>query len=163
MTDLIKDFVAKIDAVISAQFTGKFYGLAETFNAQGQTYPATIATKRDRISPADTWQLQIYHKQLEITRTPELEFGKNKNYAQSMRMIIISNTNLGESLGFRIAQALPLQVIAAPSSSVIDTTEVISNDPAIATTEFGEAWADKYVVTKNIFTIDYTLNITQCP
>lgn len=136
MTDLLTDIVNKIELGLQSKFTGKYYGLTEIFNAQSQTYPVTTTLQRLRISPADTWQLQIYHRALNLTRTPDLEFGKNKNYAQQMRMVIIANINLGEDLGHKILNALPLQVVVSPNSAVVDTTEVLSNDAAIATTEF---------------------------
>ena len=165
MTDPIYNLFTAIDKVLEKKFTGKFYGLCELINANGERYPVTaIAQKRERINPADTWQLQIYHRLLGSVRVPEEEFGRNEVYDQQVRMVIISNPNLGETLPLRIIKALPRQAIVVDASAVVtDAMNLGTDHETIAVTEFGAIPEDKHRLVKNLFIVEYSLRLQLCP
>lgn len=165
MTDPIYDIFTKIDVTISKKFTGKFYGLCEMINSQGERYPATSrSAKRERINPADTWQLQVYHRIINGVRVPEEEFGRNEVWNYQARMIIIANPNLGETLPIRIVKELPRQVIVVDGSAVLtDAMNLGMNHEEISTIEFNSIPEDKHRLTKNLFVVEYSLRMQLCP
>lgn len=165
MDDLLKALITDIDLGLSMFFTGKYYGLAELVNGQAERYPVTIHNaKRDRINPADTWQLQTYHRILNSTEVSNTEnFGREKTYDQIMRMIVITNVNLGESFAWKLLDVMPEQVSSAAGYGVVMDASIINNDhEGIVTTEFGNIPEDKHRLQKNIIAIDYTLKVTLC-
>ncbi len=164
MTDPIYNIFTAIDVALAKKFTGKYYGLCEMINAQGERYPVTArSAKRERINPADTWQLQIYHRLLNGVRVPEEEFGRNEVWNYQARMVIISNPNLGETLPIRIVKELPRQVIVTDGSAVLtDAMNLVMNHEEIAATEFSTIPEDKHRLTKNLFVVEYSLRIQLC-
>src|SRR6478736_3703358 len=121
MTDLVYDLIAKIDQKLSRSFTGKFSGLCELVNGQGQRYPVTsVAKKRDRVNPADTWGLQTYHRLGSVTQLPsEEDFGRQITMQQNVILTVIANVDMGEYLIHKIAKALPLQVKSVNGFSIL--------------------------------------------
>jgi hypothetical protein len=164
MTDYIKEIVNSIERALALQYSGKFYGLCEIVQGQGEIFPVTIATKRDRINPADTWQLQIYHRLLNSTRADSTEdFGKERSYNQVLRLVIISDVSMGESVAHNIANALPELIKVTGAYAVLEDSVNINTDSrSIASTEFGEAWDDKYQVKKNLYAVEYQITLTLC-
>ncbi len=165
MIDLVYDLVAAIDQKLSRKFTGKFYGLCELVNGQAERYPVTsVAKRRDRVNPADTWQLQTYHRLGIGTELPNDEnFGRQTTIQQVLILTIIANVNLGEYLVHKIAKALPALTKNLHGYAVLEDGYTINNDhQSIATSEFGNAWEDKHRLQKNMWQITYTLNITEC-
>jgi hypothetical protein len=164
MTDQIKEIINRIDQILQSQFTGKYHGLCELANGQAELFPVTIATKRERVNPSDTWQLQTYHRIITSSRTTGLnEFGTEQSFLVPVRMVVINNPNMGEDFIFRLAKSLPNLVTIPDAYAIIDDVLNISHDhQAIATVEFGTAWEDKHRLTKNISTIEYTLTLTLC-
>lgn len=164
-TDPVYDIFTAIDVVLKAAFDGKYYGLCELVNANAERYPVTASPKkRDKVTPWDTWKLQVYHRLLTGTRLPEEEFGRNEVYNQLARMVIISDPNLGETLPYRMIKELPRQVIVVNASAVItDAMNVATDHEAIAVTEFNTIPEDKHRLTKNLFVIEYSLRLQLCP
>src|SRR6478736_692460 len=153
MTDLVYDLIAKIDQKLSRSFTGKFYGLCELVNGQGQRYPVTsVAKKRDKVNPADTWQLQTYHRLGQGVQLPNEEnFGRAITMQQNLILTVIANVELGETLIHKIARYLPDLVKTTHGYSVLEDGYTINNDhESIAASEFGQAWEDKHRLQKNI-------------
>lgn len=165
MTDPVYDIFTSIDVTLAKKFTGKYYGLCELVNANAERYPVTSrSAKRERVNPADTWQLQIYHRLLNGIRLPEEEFGRNEVYSYQARMVIIANPNLGETLPMRIVKELPRQVIVIDGSAVItDAMNIVINHEEIASTEFNSIPEDKHRLTKNLFIVEYSLRMQLCP
>jgi hypothetical protein len=165
MTDLVYNIVAAIDQRLSRNFTGKFYGLCELVNGQAERYPVTSAAKkRDRVSPADTWQLQTYHRLSNVLELPSGEsFGRQTTLQQSMILTVIANADAGEYLIHKIARAIPELVKTSLGYSVLEDGYTINTDhQGIATNEFGNMPEDKHRLQKNIWQINYVLNITEC-
>ncbi len=164
MTDPVYDIFTSIDETLAKKFTGKYYGLCEMVNAQGERYPVTArSVKRERINPADTWQLQIYHRLVNGVRVPEDEFGRNEVWSYLARMVIITNPNLGETIPIRIIKELPRQVVVIGGSAVItDAMNMVTNHEEIASTEFSAIPEDKHRLTKNLFIIEYSLRLQLC-
>lgn len=164
MTDNLKNVIDSIDKELQKEFTGKFYGIAEIVNSQAERFPVTIATRRDRINPADTWQLQTYHRILNSVALPSTEsFGTEQRYNQSVMMVVIANVNLGESFIYRFANKLPQVIIFDGGYTVTqDGLSINADHEAIAQTEFGTAWEDKHRLIKNIWVITYNLVVAYC-
>jgi hypothetical protein len=163
MNDPIYDIISSIEKTIAARFTGKYYGVCELVNGQAERYPVTVATKRDRVNPADTWQLQIYHRLLAALRVPDEEFGRNVVLDQVVRMVIIANVNLGETLPLKIIKELPRKAIVPNGAGMLtDVMNVDRDHETIATTEFGAMPEDKHRLVKNLFVIEYTLRLQLC-
>jgi len=164
MTDALKNIITGIDKWYATKLTGKFYGIAELINKQAERFPVTIATQRDRINPADTWQLQTYHRILNSTQLPtQEEFGKNLAYQITVRMVIITNVNMGEDFIYRMLNLLPTQVRINGAYAVVEDGAQVNNDhESIAATEFGQMFEDKHRLTKNIWSVDYNLSLTYC-
>jgi hypothetical protein len=165
MTDLVYDLIAKIDQKLSRRFTGKFYGLCEVVNGPGERYPVTcVAKKRERVNPADTWQLQTYHTLGSVVQLPtEDNFGRDITLQQDVTLTVIANVSLGEYLIHKIAKALPDLVRSTHGYSVLENGYTINTDhQSIAVAEFGNIPEDKHRLQKNIWQIGYTLNITEC-
>jgi hypothetical protein len=163
MNDPVYDIIRNIEAALASKFTGKYYGLCELVNGQAERYPVTIATKRDRVNPADTWQLQIYHRLLAGVRVPEEEFGRNVVIDQTVRLVIIANVNMGETLPHKIVKALPRKVIVTEGAGMLtDIMNLNTDHETIATTEFGPMPEDKHRLVKNLFVIEYTLRLQLC-
>lgn len=164
MIDSLKEIINKVDSVLQAKFTGKYYGLCELVNGQAELYPVTMATRRDRVNPADTWQLQVYHRIITSTRASGVEeFGRDQKFLIPVRLVVINNPGMGEDFIFRLAQSLPDAVSVEGSYAVLEDSLNISHDhQGIASIEFGSAWEDKHRLTKNISTIEYTLTLTVC-
>jgi len=164
MTDNLKNIIEAIDKNYASKFTGKFYGIAELVNGQAERFPVTVATKRDRINPADTWQLQTYHRVLNSIELPQTEtFGLERSYQQTFIMVVIANVNLGEDFIYRFAAKLPNLVKFSGGYTVLaDGMNINSDHEAIAQSEFGQAWEDKHRLVKNIWTVTYNLTITYC-
>jgi hypothetical protein len=164
MTDLIKNIINAIDRSLAMSYSGKYYGVAELVNSQAERFPVTIATRRDRINPADTWQLQTYHRILNSVQLPtQEEFGRDLAYQITVRMVIITNVDLGEDFIYRFANDMPAQINEASGFGILEDGIQINNDhEAIATQEFGQAWEDKHRLTKNIWAVDYNISLTYC-
>ncbi len=164
MTDPVYDIFTSIDVTLAKKFTGKYYGLCEMVNTQGERYPVTSrSSKREKVNPADTWQLQVYHRIINGVRVPEEEFGRNQVWSYLVRMVIITNPNLGETIPIRIINALPRQVIVVDSSAVItDAMNIVTNHEEIASTEFSTIPEDKHRLTKNLFIVEYSLRLQLC-
>lgn len=166
MTDILIDQINAFDQYMKTLFTGKFYGMAELVNGQGEMYPVTVhAAKRDRISPADTWQLQTHHRVLTANKVPNAElFGRSKEYLIQMRLVVIANPNMGEGFILRFIDKFPDQVVTPGGYSIVeDILQASFDHPAIAQAEFGSAWEDKHRLTKNFWAINYTLRLnTSC-
>ena len=165
MTDLVYDLITAIDQKLSRKFNGKFYGLCELVNGQAERYPVTsVAKKRERVNPADTWQLQTYHRLGPVVQAPSEEnFGRQITLQQNIILTVIANASLGEFLIHKIAKALPDLISSSHGYSVMEDGYTINNDhQSIATAEFGSAWEDKHRLQKNIWQIEYVLNITEC-
>lgn len=164
MTDQLKQIIIAINAQLGNKFTGKYYGICEVVNSQAERYPVTIGTKRDRVSPADTWQLQVYFKVANALQLPtQEEFGTNVAFQQTLNMIVIANVNLGEDFIYRIAKAIPMLINVTGGYSVLeDGMTINTNHEALATADFGSAFEDKHRLVKNIWSVDFNLSLTYC-
>lgn len=164
MTDALKNIITAIDKSLALKYSGKFYGIAELINKQAERFPVTIATQRDRINPADTWQLQTYHRILNSLQLPNQDgFGKSLAYNITVKMVVITNVNLGEDFIYRFANSMPTLIKGVNSFAVLEDGLTINNDhEAIASTEFGQMFEDKHRLTKNIWSVDYPLTLTYC-
>ncbi len=164
MNDKLKDVVSLFDTIMADQFTGQPYGLSEQFTSNSETYPATISAKRQKIAPSDSFQLQTYHRILNSVQLPsENDFGNRESIDQNMLLVIISDVKLGEDFVHRFVKAMPyyLQIVGL-YATVRDGLVINPDSQTIGQNEFGTAWLDKYRVTKNIFTVSYTLTMVDC-
>lgn len=162
MTDVLSEMINAIDKALSTKFTGKYYGIVKIVDVNAERYPATITAKRERVSPMDTWQLQIYHKLGNVLELPNEEnFGREITMQQNVSMVVIATVNTGEYLIHKIARSIPQLINGSLGYAVLEDGYTISSNHAqIVAADFGAMQKER--VVKNFWQIDYSLNVTEC-
>lgn len=175
----MSDLIDYIDELIHDCIgDGEFHGLCRLLqDDQGEVYPATYpdsAGKFIKVTPNDRHTVVTYHRLLDgaFEDSETFSFGRTMSVEnkQLVRMVVLVHFDEGESVIDNIINALPDQMTPsdignADYKSVIvgPAITLIRDRDSIWTTEWGNAYKDKYQMRYNIYAIEYTISYIKCP
>lgn len=174
MEDIIDHIDEQIQECLGA---GQFYGLCRLLiDDQGAVYPATYPDNSGsppslavtKVTPNDRYPILIYHRLLDgsLADSETFSFGRSmtRENRQLVRMVVLVNFSLGESVIDNIINALPDEIINEDYKSIVFGTDItlIRDRDSIWTTEWGNAYKDKYQMRYNIYAVEYTLSYVRC-
>lgn len=173
MTELIDHIEEQIHDCLG---DGKYYGLCRLLTDDQGTYPATYASsagKYTKVTPDDKHRILIYHRLLDGSPTvnEDLSFGRSLLFEnnQRVRMVVLVDLSEGETVIDSIINAIPDHITQTDLDSVdyksvtIDPSMTLIRDRAnIWSTEWGNAYADKYQLRYNIYALEYSINYIRC-
>lgn len=169
MVDLINHIDELIETCLG---DGKYWGLCRLMLDDNQeSYPATYpdtAGKITKVSPDDRVKIMIYHRLLdgEFSDSEMFSFGRtiSMENSQRVRMVVLVDFSEGETVIDNILNALPdtIDNVDYKSAIVGSSVTLIRDRAAIWSTEFSNAYRDKYQVRYNIYAVEYSINYIKC-
>lgn len=171
MVEIIDHIEATIHECIG---DGEFVGLCRLLtDNQGAIYPATY-DRSATVTPNDQHKVLVYHRLLdgELEASEELSFGRTKSMQnnQRVRMVVLVHFSEGENVIDNIINAIPDEILASDIENVdyksivtSDSVSLIRDRDSIWTTEWGNAYKDKYQMRYNIYAVEYSINYIRCP
>lgn len=166
------DLIDHIDELIHECLgLGQYQGLCRLIEDDSGIYPVTYPDehgKQLKVTPDDRYPLLIYHRLLDgsFEDSEEFSFGRSmaRQNRQAVRMVVVVDFRDGHDYSGQILNALPVSIENVDYKSVtIDSAVTLIRDrKAIWSTEWGEAYADKYQMRYEIFAVEYSINHITC-
>lgn len=156
---------------------GQFYGLCRLLiDDQGDVYPATYPDQSGspptlrvtKVTPDDRYPILIYHRLLDgaLTDSEAFSFGRTMSVEnrQSVRMVVLVEFAQGETVIDQIISALPDEITNVDYKSIVVGSDItlIRDRDSIWTTEWGNAYKDKYQMRYNVYALEYSINYISC-